>query len=305
MLGGGGRRGRRRGRRAIDRSWRRTGEGTGGGEGGRGEARAHPELLERVRLPRGFPQQRREIDAVAFGLQVRQHARRLLHLLGRCEGEGAGGGCGGRVSRRARERFAKQTLGMIGATGPRSGRIPGGRRRATDRRAAPRRDLGPGAIAGRGRRRAPRGAPGSACPAGEKNKKASRSFFARVGDARLPTPSSTRAPRAGAPNPPPPCCVGVPYIACRIARAATIHRSGARCAVNDPATRILLQFQQSRPKAEKKRRYQIANRAADARHPGEENRAVQRRRKAPAPHLGGRDRTRALATHRLARARTP
>ena len=120
----------------------------------------------------------------------------------------------------------------------------------------------------------------------------------------MPTPSSTRAPRAGAPNPPPPCCVGVPYIACRIARAATIHRSGARCAVNDPATRILLQFQQSRPKAEKKRRYQIANRAADARHPGEENRAVYSAPTKSARATSGRKRPHARSCHPPPRTRT-
>ena len=178
-------------------------------------------------------------------------------------GRGAAGVAGASVGARGSD--LQTNARMTG----RRGRVqadPRGRRRATDRRAAPRRDLGPGAIAGRGRRRAPRGRPIGA-PRGKKQKSFALFFRAR-GDARLPTPSSTRAPRAGAPNPPPPCCVGVPYIACRIARAATIHRSGARCAVNDPATRILLQFQQSRPKAEKKRRYQIANRAADARHPG-------------------------------------
>jgi hypothetical protein len=100
--------------------------------------------------------------------------------------------------------------------------------------------------------------------------------------------------------------VGVPYIACRIARAATIHRSGARCAVNDPATRILLQFQQSRPKAEKNADTRSRTGPLMLATPVKKIELfTQRRRKAPAPHLGGRDRTRALATHRLARARTP
>ena len=134
-----------------------------------------------------------------------------------------GGGGGGRVSRRARERFAKQTLGMIGATGPRSGRIPGGRRRATDRRAAPRRDLGPGAIAGRGRRRAPRGAPGSACPAGEKKQKSFALFFrARQGRTIADTVVDPRAEGGGAEP------------AAPVLRGRAVHRVPDRARRDDP-----------------------------------------------------------------------
>ena len=218
---GGGRRGRRTTR--DDRSWRRTGEGTGGGEGGRGEARAHPELLERVRLPRGFPQQRREDEQTRSPSVCRfgaRHARRLLHLLGRCEGVRRG-------VRRARQ---SARAGAICKTNARDDRGDGAAFRADPRGAAPGdRSTRRATARSRTRRdRGPRASPSAArgarigVPRGGKKTKASRSFFARVGDARLPTPSSTRAPRAGAPNPPPPCCVGVPYIACRIARAATI-----------------------------------------------------------------------------------
>ena len=47
----------------------------------------HPELLEGVRLPRGLPEQRDEIHAVALGLEVGHQTRGVLHLLRRgCRG---------------------------------------------------------------------------------------------------------------------------------------------------------------------------------------------------------------------------
>ena len=41
----------------------------------------HPELLEGVRLPRGLPEQRDEVHAVALGLEVGHQTRGVLHLL--------------------------------------------------------------------------------------------------------------------------------------------------------------------------------------------------------------------------------
>lgn len=224
MLGGGGRRGRRRGRRAIDRSWRRTGEGTGGGEragGGRRE-RTPSCWNEYASLGDSLSSVARSTPSPSVCRFVSMRAASCI-CSAAARGRVRRGGCGGRVSRRARERFAKQTLGMIGATGPRSGRIPGGRRRATDRRAAPRRDLGPGAIAGRGRRRAPRGAPGSACPAGEKKQKSFALFFrARRGRTIADTVVDPRAEGGGAEP------------AAPVLRGRAVHRVPDRARRDDP-----------------------------------------------------------------------
>ena len=165
--------------RSIDLGGGRA-KGPGGGEGGRGEARAHPELLERVRLPRGFPQQRREIDAVAFGLQVRQHARRLLHLLGRCEGGGAAGGV-----RRARQ---SARAGAICKTNARDDRGDGATFRADPRGAAPGdRSTRRATARSRTRRdRGPRASPSAArgarigVPRGGKKTKKLRALFSRA-----------------------------------------------------------------------------------------------------------------------------
>ena len=47
----------------------------------------HPELLEGIRLPRGLPEQRDEVHAVALGLEVGHQTRGVLHLLRRgCRG---------------------------------------------------------------------------------------------------------------------------------------------------------------------------------------------------------------------------
>jgi len=51
----------------------------------------HPELLERVRLTRNLPEERREIHAVALGLQIGDGPRGLLHVLGGCSIEERGG----------------------------------------------------------------------------------------------------------------------------------------------------------------------------------------------------------------------
>ena len=220
--GGGGGGGGGDDARSIDLGGGRA-KGPGGGRGREGGGESAPRAAGTSTPPSGIP-----------SAASRDRRRRLrsagssacappLAFARRLRGGGCGGGCGGRVSRRARERFAKQTLGMIGATGPRSGRIPGGRRRATDRRAAPRRDLGPGAIAGRGRRRAPRGAPGSACPAGEKKQKSFALFFrARRGRTIADTVVDPR-PEGGGAEP-----------AAPVLRGRAVHRVPDRARRDDP-----------------------------------------------------------------------
>lgn len=78
-------------RRAFGRAWwwpRRADARARMKRSGRG---THPELLERVRLARTLPEERREIHAVALGLQIGDDPRGLLHVLGGCGIEERGG----------------------------------------------------------------------------------------------------------------------------------------------------------------------------------------------------------------------
>ena len=78
-------------RRAFGRAWwwpRRADARARMKRSGRG---THPELLERVRLTRNLPEERREIHAVALGLQIGDGPRGLLHVLGGCGIEERGG----------------------------------------------------------------------------------------------------------------------------------------------------------------------------------------------------------------------
>jgi len=95
-------------RRAFGRAWwwqRRADARARMKRSGRG---THPELLERVRLARTLPEERREIHAVALGLQVGDDPSGFLHVLGGC-----GIGEGGERGRRRQRSVAPGSLGMF------------------------------------------------------------------------------------------------------------------------------------------------------------------------------------------------
>ena len=77
-------------RRALGRAWWRPRRADAAPDGKKREG-THPELLERVRLTRNLPEERREIHAVALGLQIGDDPRGLLHVLGGCGIEERGG----------------------------------------------------------------------------------------------------------------------------------------------------------------------------------------------------------------------
>ena len=96
-------------RRAFGRAWwwpRRADARARMKRSGRG---THPELLERVRLARTLPEERREIHAVALSLQVGDNPRGFLHVLGGCGIEGRGG----EGERRRQRSVAPGSLGMF------------------------------------------------------------------------------------------------------------------------------------------------------------------------------------------------